>query len=535
MSQRTWRRWAATLAATAVTLLGGALGGAAAHADGGPTFQLNASDVGLAVPSDGDGQISWGLDTKGATIHDVKITVDLTGISAFADSRDSFCVDGLCTWDPTDVGPNGTGGVLDIAPKAGAALGTKGTAVITGTSSDATILKEDVTVTVGAVDLLVDGIKRIDDATPGSTLTAPITLANTGSLTASQVDYRFVISPGLAFAQRFSNCDYGTTSDDANSGGQTVEDAVCHLSTPVEPGQKYQLSTPLKLKVKNSALFEFLSYQPTTISTAVPSSVQRDDSGSVLSLVADGKAPVTGQEQSEWIVNATNTADIAVTGDTATAAPGSEVTLTAKIGNLGPASVGLFTTDTQLSLLVDIPKGTAATKVPAACGPYAAGAGKGRPKLGAPQYICDLDRPFNAGHSEKLDFTVKVDADAPATTTSAVQPLLAFGGKPPYDTDKANSTGHFTVNVPGSATTSATGGSGSSSGSGSNGNQAKTQTGALTGATSGTSGSTDPATGSLASTGSNGAMTLAWIGAAAVALGGAIFAVVRSRKAHARA
>lgn len=534
MSKRTWHRWAAALAASAVTLLGGALTTAPAHAADPPTLQLTASDVGLAVPSDGDGQISWGLDTKGATIHNVHVTLDITGISSIAQTPDDNCVNNLCTWNDDEVGSNGTGGLIDLAAKPGAALGSTGTAVLTGTSTDATLLKKTVTVTVGAVGLIVDQRKEIDDVKPGSTFTAPLTLANSGSLTATTTDYRFVISPGLAFAQHFSNCDYGTTSADPYSEGQTAEDAVCHLSTPVVPGKKYALSTPLKLTVKHSALFEFLSFTATTTSTSVPAAAARDSGGSTLSLVPDGTSPSSGQQNAEWIINAANTADIAVTGDTATAKPGSEATLTATVRNLGPASIDLLTTDSQLSLLVDIPKGTTATKVPAACGPWTGG-GKGEPKLGAPQYICDLDRPFDAGHSESLDFTVKVEADAPATTSGTVQPQLAYGGRPPYDTDKSNSTGEFTVNVPGGVAT--TGGSGSSGGSsGSTGNQPQTQTGAQSNSSAGSTGSTDPdATGSLASTGSNGALTVAWAGAAALALGGATFAFARHRKARARA
>jgi len=533
MSRHTWRRRAATLTACAVTALGGATAAGSAHADGGPVLQMTAASaqVGLAVPPDGDGQVSWGLDTQGNTIHDLKVTVDITGISSFVDTPDDYCVDGLCTWHFDEVGEHGTGSLVDISPKAGAKLGSTGTAVISGTASDATIKPFDVQVTVGQVGLVVNGIPKVDDAKPGSTITAPVTLANTGSLVSATTDYTFTVSPGLKFAQHFSNCDYGTTDKEVESVGVTLQNAVCHFTTPVEPGKKYQLSTPLQLKVAKSALYEFLDYAPKSTSSTVPNTVRGNAAGA-LSLVPDGDAPHSGSQHSQWIVNAVNTADLAVTGDKATGKPGTEVTLTATIRNLGPADVYLATNDDQLSLEVDIPKGTTAVKVPSACGPWTPGAGKGEPKLGAPQYLCDLDRPFDAGHSQKLSFTVKVNADAPATTTSDVKPQLAYTGEPPYDTDKSNSTGHFTVTVPGGATS--TGGSGSTGGTsgGSTGNSPGTQTGSSAGSTAGAG--TEP-NGSLASTGSNGTMTIAWTGAAALAAGGAVFAFVRSRRLRARA
>lgn len=531
MSIRTWRRLAATLAAAAVTLLGGALTTGSAHADGGSApYLFAAPEVGLAVPDDGEGQVSWGLDSKGSTLQDVHVTVDITGISSFAGTSDDYCVNGLCVFDRGDVDEYGTGGVVDIKAKPTAELGTSGTAVITGTASGKTLAPFTVKVTVGAVGLVVNTIEQIDDAEPGSTLTTPITVANTGSLTAATTDYRFAISPGLSFAKRFPNCDYDTGKI-TDGWEQTI--ATCHFTTPIEPGKKYKLSTPLELKVKKSALHEILNYAPTATSTTVPAT-PRTTSAADLSLVPDGSAPPAagGPQHSQWAIHAANTADLAVTGDTATAKPGATATLTATVGNLGPASVNRATYDDHLGLLVGIPEGTTTTQVPAACDPWTEG-GSGEPALGAPQYMCDLDSRFDSGHTQRLTFTVKVDADAPATTSSSVTAQLAYGGALPYDTDKANNTGTFTVTVPGGAATSTTGGSGSTGG----GNQPSPQTGTQASATPGASGTTGgnapAATGSLASTGGNGAMTIACTGAAALALGGAAFAFARSRKARA--
>ncbi|WP_328465597.1 hypothetical protein [Streptomyces sp. NBC_00448] len=532
MSSRIWRRWAATLAAMAVTLFGGALTTGSAHADDGSAPTLSArTPVGLAVPDDGDGQVSWGLDSKGSTLHDVRVTVDITGISSFVTSPDHYCVDDVCTFDIGDVGANGTGGIVDIRTKPGAALGDSGTAVITATASGVTIAPFTVKVSVGAVDLVVHTLAQTENVKPGTTLTKPLTVSNIGSLTAATTDYRFAISPGLSFATHFPNCDY---ADAAGKWEATV--ATCHFSTPIEPGKRYQLSTPLKLDVKKSALYEIFSYAPTATSTSVPAA-PKSTSAADLTLVPDGNAQ-SGDvaQQGQQSIDAANTADIALTGDTATAKPGDTATLTATATNHGPATVDRYTYDDQLTVMVDIPKGTTATQVPAGCVPWDNGTRD--PALGAPQYTCDLDGIFDSGHTQKLTFKVKVGADAPATTSGTVVAQLADLGTPPYDSHLDNNKAAFTVNVPGGASTGTGAGSTGGSGSTGGGNQNSTQTGTTSG-TSGSSGSTGgdapSATGSLAHTGSDGTMTIALTSAAALALGGAVFALARSRRTRIRA
>lgn len=530
MSTHIWRRGAAALTAAAVTLLGGALTTGSAHADGGsaPTLFARTPEA-LAVPDNGDGQVSWGLDGNGTALDDVHVTVDITGISSFATTSDDYCVSGLCTFDIGDVSGNSTGGIVDIKAKPDAKLGTSGTAVISGTVSGQALAPFTVEVSVGQVDLIVGGLKNNADAEPGSTLTAPLTVANIGSLTAATTDYRFALSRGLSLATHFPNCDEGTKP--VYSWQQTV--VTCHFTTPLEPGKKYKLSTPLKLVVAQYAYREIFEYQPTATSTAVPAT-PRTSGAADLSLVPDGTVPTgtTGAQQGQLYINTANTADIAVTGDTVTAKPGATARLTATVRNFGPASIDSSTFDDALSLFVDIPKGTTATKVPDGCTPSVGGFGE--PKPGAPQYRCDVESPFAGGRTQKLTFTVKIGAGAPATTSGAVVANLADGGALPYDTHKANNTAAFTVHVPGGA---ATAGSGGTAGSGSTGgNQASTRTGTQ-GSTQGGAGTagTTGGSGSLAATGSHGTLTVAYTGAAALALGGAAFAFARRRKARARA
>lgn len=549
MSSHSRRRWSAAPTALAVALLGAVLVGAPAQASpseparadapgtlgaqDGPVLNLTVTrdEVGLPQPADKTDppQISWGLagDADGGTAKDVVVRIDVSGISSFADVDGVVCPGDVCAWPARDIAPDGfAGGILDMNAKPDAPLGTTGMARLYATSSNANVVETTVKVTVGAVGLVVNKIPRTDTAEPGTPLDAPITIANTGSLTAQGVELRLATTQGLGFAQRFANCTYGTTDDIAAAFGRTLDDAVCRISTPVEPGKRYRLSTSVGIDVKKTALFEFLDYRATPLAVAVPTTAGSgsgrsggsggsDGSGPVLALVPDGGAPpsAAATDHELWIINAANTADLAVTGDTATADPGDSVTLTAKVRNDGPASFDLLTSDDRIGLLVDIPQGTTAVKVPEHCGPWTGG-GMGEPELGAPQYLCAIGSPFQVGEVATLPFTVTVGKDASATTSGDVRHMSVNGGELAFDTNKANDTAQFTVRVKDAV------GAGGSAGPA--GNQPQTQTTARPHAAAAT-------TGTLAETGTSGTPTIAWAGTAALAAGGTLLAATRRR------
>ena len=534
MSHQTWRRWVAAVAALAAALLCGALaaGPAQAAPAARPTLQLVVQNtrVGLPQPADPSdaAQIGWSLiGPGGATVKDVDVRLDVSGITSFADLG-SPCQGDTCDWNRGDIGVGGTGGFAEVNAKADAPLGSTGVAVFSGTASDATITGVTVQVTVGVVGLVVNKLPQTDHAKPGSTLDAPLTVANTGQLIAEGVDLELTTTTGLAFAQHFANCDYRTVTVDLDLPTLT-DDAVCHIATRVEPGRTYQLSAPVGIDVTSSALWERVRYGATPAGSSVPAA---DGTGPVLSLVPAGSAPSSGASRADWMVNADNTADLAAGGDSAHGSPGDNVVLTAVLRNLGPASVDQETSDNQLGVMVDIPKGTTAVKVPEDCNPWATD-GPGQPALGAPKYICAVDRPFSVNEVRKLPFTVRIGADAPAVTTGEVRATTVYDLGLPFDDHHANDTATLTVHVAdGSGTTGGTTGGSASGGSG---HQVTAQTGAQNSpaAVADTVPDAD-ADGSLASTGSDGTMTVAWTGAAALAFGGAVFAFARSRTARAR-
>ncbi|RYJ30628.1 hypothetical protein CU044_0971 [Streptomyces sp. L-9-10] len=571
------RRWPAAPAAVAAVLLGAVLvgtpaqadparasrpaqadgsqpakaeGSQAAKADGskpdkaaGPVlkFHVVQNEVGLPQPAESDPPlINWGVpgDPDGGTAKDVVVKIDVSGISAFTEVRGpSGCPDDVCAWPVTDIAPDGySGGLLEMSAKPGAALGTTGTARVYATSTNATVIDTTVKVTVGAVALVVSRLPDTETAEPGSTLDAPITVANTGSLTAQGVELRLGTSHELGFAQRFSNCVYGTT-DPPSGAGRPLPEAVCRISTPVEPGKRYRLSTSVGFDVKKTALFEFVDFEATPLAATVPTSAKNAKSGSgsgagpVLALVPDGSAPPSESltDRWRWIVNAANTADLDVTGDTVTADPGDTVTLAAKIRNDGPASVDLITADGQISLLVEIPKGTTVVKMPERCRVWK-GDGGSDPDPDVPAYLCRIGSPFPVGKVATVPFVLKVGEDAPATTRGVVRHMSEWGAELAYDTNKANNKAFFTVQVTDAAGTGgSTGGSEGGSAGGSGGNQPQPQTIAPPTATAGTTGAagTTGGTGALARTGSGGMSAIAWASATVLAAGGALVVVAR--------
>lgn len=526
-----WRRSAAALTAFAVALLGAAAAQAPAHAADGPTlsFTLQKTSVGVPQPDDsGDPpQISWALapPKSGPTVTNVVVSLDLSGISSFVTADDGY-PDDTATWKSAELGVGGAGGLVDLHAKPDAALGTTGTAVLSGTADNATITPVTVRVTIGAVGLVVNDLAKVDHAKPGDSLNAPLTISNTGQLPADGADLQLTTTEGLGFAQHFSNCVYSKQSVD--SAIPTLHNnALCHFATTIEPGKKYRLSTPVGIDVTSSALWDLVRYQVSPKAGTPTGNNARAD-GPALSLVPDGTAPSGEQKTADWTIDTDNKADIVAVGDTAGGKPGDEVQVNASMRNDGPASVDIETTDDQLGVMFDVPKGTTVVKIPKACYTWGEG-GPHDQKLGAPKYICWVNPPLRVGAVVKMPFTLRIDADAPALAQGTVRATTVYDSALPFDPDMSDNTAAVTVHVKGGATASPSSpAGGSSTGGSSNANHLTTQTGT----TSGTAGGSSGSTGTLASTGGNGTRVLTWLGAAALAFGGAAFALAHSRRSR---
>jgi hypothetical protein len=503
------RRAAATVAAPAAALVL-AIGGLAAlttpaHAADGPALRLNVAseNVGLPIPTTpGDTQVSWGVTNDGpGTANDVKISLDLSEVIDWAIPEGTVPADHIYTWDRGDVTTaQGTGGLLALDAKPGTPLGTTGVVTLSGTSSNGTFAGDiKVRLTVGTTDLVVNKLSKRTGDKPGSTIDEPVTISNTGTLPANGVQLRLRTTVGLAYAERYSNCVYGTVSE--NNYNMTNQ-ALCTFDTVIEPGKAYKLSEPVGLDVTKQALFELFGDQAFPVTDATTSKAD----GPTLSLVPAGTADTGGIPANHQTIDADNTADMVGVGDTADGNPGDVVKVTVALRNDGPGWVGINANDDQPALLVTIPTGTTAVEIPEHCSVWSedAKSATGEQTPGKPKYVCQSSpSEYAVGEARKFTFGLKIKADTTDTTIGEVRATTAFDNELTFDDNKANDTAAITVTV-----SSSTGG-----------NQPDTQAG----------------TGSeLAETG--GSSATPWIaagGALALVVGAVLFGSVRLRRRRA--
>ncbi|SFE75886.1 hypothetical protein SAMN05216251_10593 [Actinacidiphila alni] len=534
-----WRRSTAAPAVGAAVLFGLAVFAGPVRAADEPVLPLIAlSTVGLPQPTDPFHlpQIDWRVDSDddNTAVTNIDVTLDMSGISSFADVTPStVCTGYTCEWKQP-VLHFGAGGLAELAAKPGAEVGDSGTAVLSGTADGATLTPTTVKVTVGKVALVVNQLPKTEHSTPGDTLDAGITVSNTGQLPAAGADLELTTTLGLGFTRHFSNCVYRTKAVD-KAFPSLADDALCHFAATLAPGTKYRLSAPLGLDVNNRALWDLVRYRVTVATGDAPTAAGH---GPVLSLVPDGPALASDAVTADWKISTDNTADLVAGGDSARASVGDTVVVIASMRNEGPATVDVdaLGTDGQLGVMVDIPKGTTAVKVPGNCGVWA-GDGPAGSKPGAPRYVCEVDAPFKAGQVVRLPFTLRIDAGAPAVTEGLVRTTTVYGDEDlPFDPRHADDTAPLTVRVRGGATgspspdPSATGGTGSAGGTGGSARPDGQHGAAIPAVASSSTGGSGNDSGSLASTGNSGARPVAWSAATALAIGGAFFALARVRR-----
>ncbi|MCT2594616.1 hypothetical protein LHJ74_32700 [Streptomyces sp. N2-109] len=459
MFRRTRHRRVVVLAPLLTTLVGGSLLASSAEADEPDgsgageqpviTVSVSHDDLGLPVPSSSPGptHLSWGMQKTGeATARDVVITMDLTGIADFA-TTERDCPGDVCTFSPGDVSdPDNAGGILPLEVKPGAELGTSGELAISGSSSNGTVLDRTVRVTAGRADLVVNEPEDEKGVRPGTTLHDPVTVGNIGSLAADGVSLRLRSTAGLEYAQRYSNCVYGTGDDDVSY--HLVNEAVCRFDTKVEPGKQYRLSEPVGLDVTNRALNELFDYRATPANGSAARAGGSEGTGPELTLVPDGAAPAQGEDQAMQVIDVDNTADLKAGGDRATGKPGQLVNLTASLRSRGPATVDVNQDDNQLGVMVDIPKGTKAVGIPEDCSPWSED-GPGQPAPGKPVYICYVHSPFAKGDVEHLTFGLKIKAGATGVSKGEVRATTVYDLGLPFDHNPSNNTARLKVKVKG--------------------------------------------------------------------------------------
>uniref|UniRef100_A0AAU3I7X9 Gram-positive cocci surface proteins LPxTG domain-containing protein n=1 Tax=Streptomyces sp. NBC_01393 TaxID=2903851 RepID=A0AAU3I7X9_9ACTN len=212
-----------------------------------------------------------------------------------------------------------------------------------------------------------------------------------------------------------------------------MHETLCDFPTPVEPGRQYALSSPLRVKVGDEALHDKIYYVVTPLTGATPA----NGPGTPLTLVPNGVMPSDGNHEPSFTtyVDSVNHADFAVTGDTVTGRRGGHATLHATVVDRGPALVeDLLDDDVALDVLVKLPPGTKATKIPHNCYPPGTDGSYHGPRMGLSTYECSFGDPA-PGDRHVLSFTVAIGPRTPAVSTGQVQTLEFFKG---FDPDASN-------------------------------------------------------------------------------------------------
>ncbi len=368
------------------------------------------------------------------TVTDGQVTVDVSGLAGVAE----------VAW-PDNCTPNDAGTVavcdtgdvptrystqvqLKVRATAGAAVGAQGaieySAQATG-GPDGTLAtpesSAETSVTVGSgPDLGISTPQDITDVAPGTHLTVPLSVTNTGNETAHGFSVSMWAMYGLDVATRYPQCTYTEPDDSGTLTPMTY--ATCSFDTDVAPGARVELPAPLQLAVTDHALYERFDYEvePGGDATDLDSS---DNSRS-------------------WHIDADNTADFSVRGTEVSGAAGDTVTAAFHFINSGPAWVGNVSSgDPVTAIDFYLPEGTTATSVPNTC--RNAWTSGDDPAIG--HYSCTLSTWAKPDLDASFPFQLRIDQVVP-DATGHVTARSYDGTSFAFDPDSTNNSATVIVN-----------------------------------------------------------------------------------------
>ncbi|MFD3518968.1 hypothetical protein [Streptomyces sp. NPDC058653] len=442
---RALRLGARTTVAMGMAVLG--LGTAPAFAEE-PTDQLWIAvpyePTITVAPEGGVGQyrdLPVGLyhDNDTFTVGDGRLTVDVSGLAGVAEvAWPENCVPGgstaVCSVPevPTLTDDYEEQVRLKVRALPGTVSGAQGKITYEATAKggpDGELVAPqnsfDTTVTVGSgPDLRVLRPDKLLGVRPGSSLTAPFSVTNNGNEAAQGFSVQMWGTYGLHFATKYPQCVYTSTGGEGEAAPMTT--VTCAFDTVVAPGATVELPAPLRLDVAEHALYELLGYSVEPGAGAVD--IQADDN------------------YGDWPIEAVNTADFAVRGDTVRGRPGSTVTAELRFLNRGPAWVGhVGSGDPAAVVSFHVPKGTVTTAVPDLCEPRERDGAPLEERLGAPRYDCYLPLWVARDSKTVLPFQLEIDRVVPGATGKVVA-HPGYGPSFPFDPKPRNNTAQVVVN-----------------------------------------------------------------------------------------
>ncbi|MEU1478446.1 hypothetical protein [Streptomyces sp. NPDC005760] len=370
------------------------------------------------------------------TVTDGRLTVDASGLAGVAE----IAWPDTCTPDEAGtVAVCDTGDVpvryspqvqLKVRALPGAAVGAQGAIEYSATATggpDGTLTAPEYSaetfVTVGSgPDLGVTAPQDLTGLTPGTGLTVPFSVTNTGNETAHGFTVQMWATYGLGVSTRYPQCAY-TDPDDADAQYPAMTHVTCAFDTDVAPGAAVELPEPLRLAVTDHALHERFDYEvePADGVTDLDSS----DNGRALHIDAD------------------NTADFAVHGTEVSGAQGETVAAGFRFVNRGPAWVAdVASGDPVPAIDYYLPPGTTATSVPSTCRTGAPSGGD----PAVPHYVCTLPTWTRPDLKAGFPFRLRVDQVIPGATGRVVVRPYDGSAAFAFDPDTKNNTAKVVVN-----------------------------------------------------------------------------------------
>ncbi|MGW1038667.1 hypothetical protein [Streptomyces sp. NPDC002547] len=348
-------------------------------------------------------------DNDNFTVTDGRLTVDVSGLAGVADvSWPDNCTPNdagtVAVCDTGDVPTRWSAQVqLKVQAAAGAVVGAQGAIEYSAEAAggpDGTLVapqdSAETFVTVGSgPDLGMSAPQDTTDVAPGTSLTVPFSVTNTGNETAHGFNVKMWATYGLDVVTRYPQCTYSGPDDGGEYTPMTY--VTCSFDTDIAPGASVDLPEPLHLAVTDHALYERFDYE------AQPGGDATDLDGS-----DNGRS---------WHITADNTADFAVRGTEVSGAAGDTVTAAFRFVNRGPAWVGNVSSGDPVAVIdYYLPEGTTATSVPDTC--RNAWTSGDDPAIG--HYACTLPLWAKPDLKVSFPFQLRIDRVVPDATGRVV-------------------------------------------------------------------------------------------------------------------
>lgn len=407
-------------------LLGAALAGCALAAVGVGPVHAASDQLWIDVPSEtvlpGPGgpaertlTVRVTHDNTENAVEPGRLTVDASEVAAFARvSWPSNCAPesaekAVCDFAGMPAGTDiVTAARLGLSALPDADPTASGYVRYSATAGELTAFPGETRISLGdGPDLGLSQAEYQRDLRPGTSTQVSATVGNDGNRAVQRTLLWINASYGLRFKERNSNCEYRRH--------ETGESALCVLDEAVAPGERYALTTGLR--VGRNALYErfdhsVLPYSDQALAEARGEWTWTPGKGPELDLrpVVAAQA-AAGEDDLDLsdnyravILDAKNTADLKLTGSRVRGAVGDTVTASVTVHNKGPAWVASLGAGAAVATVpVQAPEGTTIVGVPDECWTSSE---EGEPVT---TYFCRTPIYLHDGASHTMEVRLRID------------------------------------------------------------------------------------------------------------------------------